>query len=104
MLAYAANLAFSSFELRCRRSYRIYSDRNARIGSIEAARSAGNPEAATANNNTPIAATDSISGSNGLTPKRNERSNPEAAAAPPPSKSDATCGTTYGMCTWYVVV
>src|ERR1700761_147297 len=59
-----------------------YSPRNARMGSMDAALSAGNPEAAKASSNTPTAATDNATGSNGLTPNRSDCNNLEAATAP----------------------
>src|ERR1700723_1646726 len=60
-----------------------YSLLSACIGSTDAARRAGMTEAAEASRNTEAAASTITSGSKGLTPKRNERNSPEAAAAPP---------------------
>lgn len=52
------------------------------MGSTEAARRAGTGEAAKANVSTKTAANASTSGSNGLTPYRNDYGQREAAAAP----------------------
>ena len=60
-----------------------YSSRNARIGSIDAARIAGSADAATASSSTPNAASASTSGSNGLTPNSIDRSKLEAATLRP---------------------
>ena len=49
-----------------------YSPRNARMGSMDAALSAGSPEAARASSNTPTAATDNATGSNGLISNRSD--------------------------------
>src|SRR6202041_1282757 len=67
-----------------------YSLLSACIGSTDAARRAGMTEAAKASRNTEAAASTITSGSKGLTPNRNERSSPEAAAAPPRPKTQPT--------------
>src|SRR6266704_4516593 len=58
------------------------SARNACMGSIVAARRAGKNEAAKARTSTQAAASVNTTGSSGLTPNKNDRSNREAAAAP----------------------
>jgi hypothetical protein len=70
-----------------------YSPRNATIGSVLAARLAGNAEAVSASTSIATAESVSTTGSNGLTPNKKERNRRDAAMAPIKPKTQPTAAS-----------